>query len=133
MEIVATFVQGLYSIKYEETYADELERLLDEWVNPLYLDTFFCDNQADLNEISIEEAINQVYDEAKRLRQFLTQLKSKRNSHLDSLFQPLSPTYTSPRPLEKSKAKRRWLRLYAIKIDTKERENNKLPILGWQF
>ncbi|MDZ7898738.1 MAG: hypothetical protein U5N85_12065 [Arcicella sp.] len=48
MKIVTTFVQGLYAFKYDGEL-DELERLLDNWNSPEYLETFFEQNESDLS------------------------------------------------------------------------------------
>ena len=33
MKITTTFVEGLYAVKYDGEVLDELERLLDEWMD----------------------------------------------------------------------------------------------------
>lgn len=58
MKIVITFVPDLYAFHLPNLEFDELERVLDEWEDPLFLFEFFSDNETDLNgEYTIEEAI----------------------------------------------------------------------------
>jgi hypothetical protein len=71
MKINTTFVAGLYAVKYDGQELDELERLLDEWMDIEKLSVFFEDNSTDLKYFE----------------------------------------------LAKQKSKRRWLRLYAIRVD----------------
>ena len=58
MEIVTTFVNKLYAFHFSDNELDELERVFDEWENPLFLFDFFTQNKNDLKgEYTIEEAI----------------------------------------------------------------------------
>ena len=53
MKIVTTFVQGLYAFRHGNKL-DELERLLDDWNNPEYLESFFEQNENDLLYFGID-------------------------------------------------------------------------------
>lgn len=119
MKIIDTFVQCLYAFKYAENEVDELERVFDEWSDPLFLDEFFEENKKDI-DISIEEAISKVQSEAIYLRKRLLQLANAKPNQLNELFKNLDNNETISKELSKQKAPNRWLRIYAIKID----ENN---------
>ena len=70
MKIIDTFVSCLYAFKYDEDSLDELERVFDEWADPMFLNDFFEKNKKDIT-ISIEEAIIKVNSEAIFLRNTL--------------------------------------------------------------
>lgn len=116
MKIIDTFVPCLYAFKYDGNSLDELERLFDEWADPMFLNDFFEANEQDIT-ISIEEAIAKVKSEAIFLRKKLIQLASKTPNELNNLFKNLYNNETTTQELSRQKAPNRWLRLYAIKID----------------
>jgi len=120
MVIVSTFVSGLYAFKYAECDRDELERLLDEWQDSVFLDEFFEQNQQDLAYfgITIESAIHQTIQEANYLRRLLLSLSNSVDNSLERLFRPLDDNEYQTKALSKQKTKRRWLRLYGIRIDS---------------
>ena len=115
MKIIPTFVSCLYTFKYSENKVDELERVFDEWSDPLFLDEFFEENEKDIT-ISIEEAISKVQSEATYLRKKLLKLANANPNQLYELFKNLNNDETNSKELSKQKAPYRWLRLYAIKI-----------------
>ena len=119
MKIVTTFVQGLYAFRYGNKL-DELERLLDDWNNPEYLESFFEQNENDLLYfgIDIDGAIAETINEADKLKNLLMKLSINNSISLDYSFRPLDNLEFREISLSKQKASRRWLRLYAIKIET---------------
>lgn len=120
MEIVPIFDAHLYSFKYPGEEFDELERLLDEWNDIEMLRNFFEENSQDLNyfQIEVDDAIIQTRKEANALRKKLINLSKTVNPDLDSMFANLDDYETRIVPLAKQKSKRRWLRIYALRIDT---------------
>jgi hypothetical protein len=120
MEIISIFDAHLYSIKYAGEEFDELERLFDEWNDVEVLRDFFEENRHDLKyfQIQVDEAIIQTKKEARILRRKFIGLCSSQNPDLDSMFANLNNDETRTLALEKQKSKRKWLRLYALRIDT---------------
>ena len=116
MKIICTFVPCLYAFKYDEDSLDELERVFDEWADPMFLNDFFEKNKKDIT-ISIEEAIIKVNSEAIFLRNKLIKLANKNPNELNQLFKNLDNNETTAKELSRQKAPNRWLRLYAIRID----------------
>lgn len=116
MQIIDTFVPCLYSFKYTDDLPDELERVFDEWADPLFLNEFFEENENDI-KISIEDAINKVKNEADFLRKKLIELAESEPNRLNELFKNLDNNEYTANELSHQKARNRWLRLYAIKID----------------
>ena len=116
MKILPTFVPCLFAFKYAENEVDELERVFDEWEDPVLLDKFFEENKKDI-DISIEDAISKVQREAIYLRKRLLQLANATPNQLNKLFKNLNNNETNSKELSQQKAPNRWLRLYAIKID----------------
>ena len=120
MEIVHIFDARLYSFKYPGEEFNELERLLDEWNDIEMLRNFFEENSQDLNyfQIEVDDAIIQTRKEATALRKKLINLSITVNPDLDSMFSNLDDYETRTIELAKQKSKRRWLRIYALRIDT---------------
>lgn len=116
MQIINTFVPCLYSFKYTENLPDELERVFDEWADPLFLNNFFEENEHDIN-ISIEDAIEKVKKEAGFLRRKLIEFAESKPNRLNELFKNLDNNVYTLEDLTHQKARNKWLRLYAIKID----------------
>lgn len=120
MEIISIFDAHLYSIKYAGEEFDELERLFDEWNDVEILRYFFEENRQDLKyfQIQVDEAIIQTRKEAGILRRKFITLCSSKNPDLNSMFANLENYETRTLALAKQKSKRKWLRLYALRIDT---------------
>ena len=127
MEIIDTFVivkESLYSVQYEDEPFHEFAKYFDLWNDPIYLREFFEEHLDDLNAdfwngISIEEAIIKTKNEAKTLEKKIKQLavdgKSDPDETLSTFFEPLSEGKIEE--FEKDKAKKSWLRIYAIRIN----------------
>ena len=120
MKIIHTFVQGLYAFKYSDEAFDELERLLNEWNNIEMLRKFFEENSKDLKyfQLEVDDAIFETRKEASGLRKKLITLSTEENPDLDSIFVNLDDNEWRIIELAKQKSKKRWLRLYALRIDT---------------
>lgn len=116
MKIIDTFVPHLYAFQFPDEEVDELERVFDEWADPMYLFNFFEKNQQDL-DITIKQAIEKVRKEAMFLKDRLIALASEEPNQLKELFRNLNNNEYAAKLLPEQKARNRWLRLYAIKID----------------
>ena len=118
MKIVDTFVTGLYAFKYNNEEFDELTRLIEEWNDIIFLESFFEIHQNDLNyfKIDVETAKEQTVYEVNQLVDFLHNL-SYSNDNLDYIFRPLNDSEYKATTLSKQKSKKRWLRIHAIKIE----------------
>jgi len=136
MKIVPIFVQenkreGLFSIHLDNEREDEATKCIEHWLlNSQYLYDFFTLHQDDLNSgyygkaISIPEAINYTQIEAEYLFAKLERLAisgtNKGNDNLSTAFQPLRDLDYTQTLLQqvkaKTKIKKKWLRIYAIKI-----------------
>lgn len=121
MEIVITFVPNLYAFHLPDEGADELERVFDEWQNPLFLFEFFTENEADLKgEFTVEEAIDKTRIEVKKFRKRMLELASSQPHKLNLFFTNLENKEYKQAILPRQKAKQKWLRLYALKIEDEE-------------
>jgi HPt (histidine-containing phosphotransfer) domain-containing protein len=119
MEIINTFVPGLTTFKFSSK--DELERNFDMWMDAKYLHEFFTNHKENLayfKVTSIKEAINVTLREVKQIQEELFKLTQNSNNQLDELFQNLDDNEYRKTLLSKQKSKQRWLRLYAIKIES---------------
>lgn len=119
MEIVPIFDAHLYSFKYPGEEFDELERLLDEWNDIEILRKFFEENSQDLKyfRIGVDDAIIQTRKEGNALRKKLINLSKSVNPDVDSMFANLDDYEARIVDLAKQKSKRRWLRIYALRVD----------------
>jgi hypothetical protein len=115
MKIVRIFDPCLYAFKFDNK-SDELIRLIDFWTNQKELREYFENNGEvlDYYHIDIEEAILQTIESANVLIELLLTYKTK----LDYLFESLSNSLYQESLLPKQKYKRKWIRLYAIKIES---------------
>lgn len=119
MKIVSTFVEGLYTFKYDGQWLDELEKLFEEWSDIEYLETFFEKYENDLSyfKLDINGAINDTINESIRLKKLLLEISKRKSLTLDEVFRPLDNLENREITLSKQKVSRRWLRLYAIRIE----------------
>lgn len=124
MKIVSTFVPNLYAFHFPNLEFDELERVFDEWDDPVFLFTFFTDNEADIpNEYTVAEAIDKTRKEVKKFRKRMLDLANANPHHLNEFFTNLSNLEFKQTLLPRQKAKQNWLRLYALKISQEDKED----------
>ena len=124
MEIVPTFVPNLYAFQFPEEEFDELERVFDEWNDPLFLLDFFTKNEVDLKgSCTIEEAIIKTKNEAKKFNKKMLDLASSNPHKLNEFFANLENKEYRSIELQRQKAKQNWLRLYALKITQEDKED----------
>ena len=116
MKIIDTFVPCLYAFKFSKDSPDEFLRALTRRADPMYLFQFFEENEKYI-DISIQQAIDKIQKEAKFLRDKLIELANEEPNQLNELFKNLNNNEISAKLLQEQKARNRWLRLYAIKID----------------
>jgi len=114
MEIIPIFGQYMFAFCFDEE-SDEFNRLINNWTDVDWLDTFFTSNKEllEFENITHDEAILETINLAEKLYKLL-----KDNQRiLDTQFRNLDNKVISMKPLEKQKVKRGWLRLYALRID----------------
>lgn len=124
MEIVPTFVPNLYAFQFPNEQFDELDRVFDEWNDPLFLLDFFTENEADLKgSHTIGEAIIKTKNEAKKFDKRMLDLAIANPHKLNEFFANLYNNEYRPSELQRQKAKQNWLRLYALKITQEDKED----------
>lgn len=120
MKIINTFVPGLTTFKIVEQ--DELARNLELFLDPQYLYVYFekyFDKFSYFGIKSIKEAVEFTLIEANLLQDKLIELVDS-NKELDSFFKNLDNYEYRITSLSKQKSSHRWLRLYAIKIESNQ-------------
>lgn len=121
MKIVSTFVPNLYAFLFPNEDSDELERVLDEWDDPIFLFDFFTDNENDLKgKYTAEEAIEKTRAEVKKFRKKMLELAKAKPHKLNEFFTNLHNQEYKQTLLPRQKAKQSWLRIYALKIEYDE-------------
>jgi hypothetical protein len=83
------------------------------------LEDFFENHQNDLAffGLTVETAVEETINEANFLDKLLWDISESNFRTLDAIFRPLNDLEFREVILSKQKAKRRWLRLYAVKIE----------------
>ncbi len=122
MEIVTTFVPNLFAFHFPLMEFDALESTFDNWENPQFLYDFFKKNEADLKgKFTIEEAIAITREQVKIFRKKMLQLAGSTPNQLNEFFSNLDNREYKQQQLPRQKAKQKWLRLYALKIEDDEK------------
>lgn len=134
MKIVPIFAeekkQGLFSVHFDGQAENETMKCFNYWFDINYLHNFFTNHQNDLNSefygetISIQQAISYTREEAYELFENLKNLAisgtKNDNKSLSLAFKPLHNKELSVKELQEQKSitktRKRWLRIYAIKI-----------------
>lgn len=113
MNILRIFADQLFSIRYPEEKLNELDRLLDLWTNPGYLQ-----NYAKRNKVpDIDGFVENILDSAEELEDLLDEIYRGKQP-VGVYFQPLqNAEYTRMLSFQKGKIRRNYLRIYALKID----------------
>lgn len=126
MKIVPIFGEHLRAIKYPGEKKDEFARLFELWQDAEYLEDFFETHKADLRnghwgDIGVNVAVLETYDYAEKLEERLLELSGRSGRAfcrgLDEIFKPLHDSQTQIIPLNKTKAKQNWLRIYALRVE----------------
>jgi len=101
-----------------------LERTFDEWTNPLFLFDFFSENEADLKrKLTVEAAVEKTREEVKKFRRNMLALANAKPHQLNEFFANLYNNEYQLSLLQRQKAKQGCLRLYALKIIQKGKED----------
>lgn len=114
------------SFKYDDERLNEFERLFDLWNDVEYLDNFFEENKIKFSEKwwnskTKNEFVIETRRSAIDLEEKLMSFSSEHREIiglLDEMFEPLSPKTGLERTLNESKAKRYWLRIYALRVNS---------------
>jgi hypothetical protein len=117
MKIIPIFEpeKNLCAVKFPREKDDEFQKAFTQWTDTEYLESYFNNNQALLyyENMSKEEAVFRT----KELADELFERLEENQFCLDNIFLPLSESSNLQQNLSKQKAKQKWLRLYAIKIE----------------
>jgi hypothetical protein len=126
MRIVPIFAPYLYSFQFGSYPHDEFKRVFREWNDIVYLEDFFENNLQNLKQYpygshpTVEGAAFDTIDYAEELEtkihQAIQNVKLGKSSDLDSLFELLDDRKANYTVIDETKAKKKWLRLYAIRV-----------------
>lgn len=114
MKIVPIFEPHLYAFCHDSVN-DEFYKLINNWLDPEWLENFFYNNKSVLvfENIKLEVAIAKTIKLADKLYDKIEFYQKS----LDTQFRNLDNKSLSMKPLEKQKIKSGWLRLYALRIE----------------
>lgn len=115
MKIARIFGNRLYAFQYEGEEDNEYDRLMDLWTDPVYLRDFLQGNLA--SGESVNEVIMAIRDDSESLDDAIAAAAADRNQKMETFFKPLHNEEYHVRSLSKQKARKNYLRLYAIRID----------------
>lgn len=118
MKIVRIFEDQLFAFHFESEFMNELQRLLKLWNDTEYLYEFLKDNKSDLPKgVLISTLVFQLIDNANDIDDTINEISSDPNRRLEDFFKPLDNQEIHIVNLSKQKGRKKYLRLYAIKID----------------
>jgi hypothetical protein len=119
MEILPIFEPWLYAFRYENETQDEFERVFELWSDPMYLEDFFELNKEKLAyfKTDVITAIHETRNESETFESELLEIAETQEPPLDAMFKNLNDEETRVYEFSKQKSKRRWLRIYALRID----------------
>ncbi len=103
---------SLFVVKYKDEEYDELERLFNLWTDVEYLEEFFHENKENLQyfKVSVEEAVLITIQEAEKLEDLIS-------GEVLLPFVSLHNSSFGVHELSEQKARFRWLRIYALRIE----------------
>lgn len=116
----------LWAVRYDGDDDNILQKIFEQWSNPIWLVDFFTENISDLESYfkitDLNRAIFDTIDDSNELQCLILDITP--DADLDKIFRPLENNRTNEIVLGKEKAKLRkrprhasWLRLYAIKLE----------------
>ena len=118
MKIVDIFAEKLFAFHYDNEDENELKRLLNLWNNSNYISTFLDENKSDIPPYeNINKLEQKIFDDANEIDDILYELSNDDDMQLEEFFAPLDNKEYYEVKLSKQKGRKRYLRLYALKID----------------
>lgn len=116
----------LWAVRYDGDDDNVLQKIFEQWSNPIWLVDFFTENMTDLESYfkitDLNKAIFDTIDDSNKLQCLILDITP--DADLDRIFRPLENNRTNEIVLGKEKAKLKkspshasWLRLYAIKLE----------------
>lgn len=116
----------LWAVRYDGDDDNILQKIFEQWSNPIWLVDFFTENMSDLESYfkitDLNKAIFDTIDDSNKLQCLILDITP--DADLDRIFRPLENNRTNEIVLGKEKAKLKkspshasWLRLYAIKLE----------------
>ncbi|MCF8428543.1 MAG: hypothetical protein K9G64_00315 [Bacteroidia bacterium] len=119
MKIVRIFADTLFAFHFNEEEINELQRLLTLWSDTAYLYKFVMENKSDIpKDLTVRSLVFQLIDNANEIDDTLNKISSDPERSLEEFFKPLDNQEYYLVELSKQKARKNYLRLFAIKIDT---------------
>ena len=115
MKIVRIFGNRLFAFQYEGEEDNEYDRLMDLWTDPVYIRDFLKGNLP--SGLQLNEAIKVIRDDSEKLDDALAALARDNMLKVETFFKPLHNQEYHVPLLSKQKARKNYLRLYAIRID----------------
>lgn len=115
MKIVRIFGERLFAFQYEGEEYNEYARLMGLWTDPLYLRDFLKENLP--SGESLNDMIMAIRKDSENFDDAIAAVAADNNQKMDVFFKPLHNQEYHVRSLSKQKARKNYLRLYAIRID----------------
>lgn len=137
MKFVRIFGENLVAVKYEDTdtkakkYVSEWDKIFAQWQDFEYVYNFFNDDRIRRHltssffrqkKLSIQQARLQVMQDAlivrSRILHICASIENGERTSLDEFFRPLVNTEIGNKPLQLSKARKRLIAIYAIRVSS---------------
>jgi len=118
MKIVCIFENQLFAFHFNGEKMNELRRLLALWNDTAYLYKFVIENKLDVpKDVPVHTLVAQLIDDANEIDDMLDEISNNPERSLGEFFKPLNNQEYQIVELSKQKGRKRYLRLFAIKID----------------
>lgn len=118
MKIVSIFENRLYAFHFHDEAYNELQRIIKCWFDSDYMLKFFEQHCFDLPAMKTQlQMLDDLSNDAFEMITSLLNIAQNKNEHLSVFFKPLNNFEYYNVQLSKQKSKKRYLRIYAIKID----------------
>ncbi len=119
MKIIDIFAnEKLYAFQYNGEDNHELDRLLELWTNPEYLEEFLDTNSNDLpSNKTPYKLFNEIQDNAEELEDILIEIAESDNRQFQEFFKALDNNEYKVLELSRQKGRKNYLRIYALRID----------------
>lgn len=119
MKIIDIFAnEKLYAFKYDGEDDHELDRLLELWTNPEYLEEFLETNCKDLpSNKTPYKLFNEIQDNAEELEDILIDIAESDDRQFEEFFKALDNNEYKVLELSRQKGRKNYLRIYALRID----------------
>lgn len=119
MKIVSIFgSENLYAVHYEGDSSHVFDMLIDNWTDPMFVDSFLTKNKKDLpKDKSIKALRDQIGRDIELIENKFNEISDNKIQSVDQFFKPLDKNDYRIVNMQLQKGRKNYFRIYAIRID----------------